>query len=99
MMFSVVFPSPTTSLLLSVFSPMILYLAFSGGLVQISEMSSVQKLLSVLTCGRWFNTELYVREMQRYPAHTLKLPAVAQTFRAYEIDGVGDQYTGVYWLI
>jgi len=99
MMFSVVFPNPTTSLLLSVFCPMILQIAFSGGMIEISEMGAAQKALSVLTCGRWFNTELYVREMQQYPAHTLKLPVVAQTFRAYEIDGVNDQYTGVYWLI
>jgi len=100
MMFSVVFPSPTTSLLLSVFCPMILQLAFSGGLIQISEMSSVQKLLSILTCGRWFNTELYVREMQRYPAHTLKFPAVVQTLNAYEIDAVDDHDgQGIYWLI
>jgi len=98
-MFSVVFPSPTTSLLLSVFCPMILQLAFSGGLIQISEMSSTQKFLSAMTCGRWFNTELYVREMQRYPSHTLKFPAVVQTLNAYEIDGVDGNGQGIYWLI
>merc|ERR1712157_610530 len=99
MMFSVVCPNPTTSLLLSVFCPMILQIAFSGGMIKISEMGAAQKALSVLSCGRWFNTGLYVREMQQYPAHTLNLPAVAQTFRDYEIDGLGDKYTGVYWLI
>merc|ERR1712048_256225 len=99
MMFSVVFPNPTTSLLLSVFCPMILQIAFFGGMIEISSMSALQKALSVLTCGRWFNTELYVREMQQYPAHTMQLSAVVQTLQAYEIDGVDDQHAGVYWLI
>jgi len=47
----------------------------------------------------WFNTELYVREMQQYPAHTMQLPSVVQTLQAYEIDGGDDQHAGVYWLI
>merc|ERR1711933_255854 len=98
MMFSVVFPSPTTSLLLSVFCPMILEIAFSGGLIQISEMSVAQKALSALSCGRWFKTEMYVREMEEYPAHTLKFPAVVQTFEAYEIDAPNHNNAGIYWL-
>merc|ERR1712178_108111 len=98
-MFSVVFPSPTTSLLLSVFCPMILEIAFSGGLIQISEMSAAQKAMSALSCGRWFKTEMYVREMEEYPAHTLKFPAVVQTFEAYEIDVTTHNSAGIYWLI
>merc|ERR1712048_166009 len=98
-MFSVVFPSPTTSLLLSVFCPMILEIAFSGGLIQIIDMSAAQKALSALSCGRWFKTEMYVREMQEYPAHTLKFPAVVQTLEAYEIDVTNHNDAGIYWLI
>jgi hypothetical protein len=98
MMFSVVFPNPTTSLLLSVFCPMILQIAFSGGMIKIDEMSGIQKALSMLSCGRWFNTELYVREMERYPAHILNFPAVVQTFQAYEVDGVDNHGAGMYWL-
>merc|ERR1712048_400147 len=98
-MFSVVFPSPTTSLLLSVFCPMILEIAFSGGLVQVSEMSVAQKALSALSCGRWFKTEMYVREMEEYPAHILKFPAVVQTYEAYEIDVTSHNNAGIYWLI
>jgi len=98
-MFSVVFPNPTTSLLLSVFCPMLLQIAFSGGMIEISNMNGLQKAVSILTCGRWFNTELYVREMHQYPAHTMKLPAVVKTFQDYEIDGVDDQHAGVSWLI
>merc|ERR1711953_1584088 len=97
--FSVVFPSPTTSLLLSVFCPMILEIAFSGGLVQIIDMSAAQKALSTLSCGRWFKTEMYVREMQEYPTHTLKFPAVVQTLEAYEIDVTSHNDAGIYWLI
>merc|ERR1712151_1049885 len=98
MMFSVVFPNPTTSLLLSVFCPMILQIAFSGGMIKIDEMSGIQKALSMLSCGRWFNTVLYVREMERYPAHTLKFSAVVQTFQAYEVDGADNHGAGMYWL-
>merc|ERR1712187_162047 len=98
-MFSVVFPSPTTSLLLSVFCPMILEIAFSGGLTQTIDMSAAQKALSALSCGRWFKTEMYVREMEQYPAHTLKFPAVVQTYEAYEINGTNHNNAGIYWLI
>merc|ERR1712187_8039 len=97
--FSVVFPSPTTSLLLSVFCPMILEIAFSGGMIQITEMSAAQKAMSALSCGRWFKTELFAREMQEYPAHTFDFPAVVQTFAAYEIDVTSNSNAGIYWLI
>merc|ERR1712110_682645 len=95
-MFSVVFPSPATSLLLSVFCPMILEIAFSGGMIQITDMSAAQKALSALSCGRWFKTELFIREMQEYPAHTLEFPAVVQTFAAYEIDVTSNSNAGIY---
>jgi len=78
---------------------MILEIAFSGGLVQISEMSVAQKALSALSCGRWFKTEMYVREMEQYPAHILKFPAVVQTFEAYEIDVTSHNNAGIYWLL
>jgi len=98
MLFSVVFVSPVTSLCVSVFAPMILEIAFSGGLVSINDMSRPQRLLSAISCGRWFKQTLYIFEMREYPEHTLTFPAVVRTLEDYEITSLNDVWVGIVWL-
>merc|ERR1719265_283698 len=97
MVLTVVFPAPTTSLLLCVFVPMVLELAFSGGLISISDMSASQKLMSALSCGRWFKSTLFIQEMQQFPEHTLDFEAVQNVLNSYEIS-VSDGSDGFLWL-
>lgn len=84
MMFSVVFSDPTTSLLMCVFVPMILQLAFAGTLIKIEDMSALQKALSALSCGRWYNQELYLRELKEYPPHVLEFTAVSDQLKSMQ---------------
>eukprot|EP00929_Paragymnodinium_shiwhaense_P078958 TRINITY_DN4098_c0_g1_i1.p1 TRINITY_DN4098_c0_g1~~TRINITY_DN4098_c0_g1_i1.p1 ORF type:complete len:852 (-),score=160.01 TRINITY_DN4098_c0_g1_i1:615-3170(-) len=86
MVFTVVFPTPIASLLLCVFVPMVLQIAFSGELIAVSEMAPALKAISGLSCGRWYKTALYLREMQEFPAHTLDFPEVQRTFERFEIE-------------
>merc|ERR1712203_514165 len=94
MLFSVVFTSPITSLCASVFVPMILEIAFSGGLIKISEMSPLQRALSAVSCGRWFKQTLYIFEMRQYPEHTLMFPGVVKTLGDYEITSLDEVWVG-----
>ncbi|CAE8673647.1 unnamed protein product [Polarella glacialis] len=93
MLFSVTFSSTSASLLLCVFAPMVLQLAFAGTLIKISDMSAGQKALSSISCGRWYNQELYIRELQHFPEHTHKFPEVVKQLASIQADlddaGVG----------
>jgi len=97
MVLTVVFPNPTTSLLLCVFIPMILELAFSGSLIAIVDMSPLQKMLSALSCGRWFKSSLFILELSEFPEHTLEFPAVQKVLNNYEIS-ISDGPQGFFWL-
>jgi len=97
MMLTVAFPNPTTSLLLCVFVPMIMEIGFSGSLITIADMTAGQKLVSALSCGRWFKSTLFVLEMKQYPEHTLGFPAVQKVMNDYETD-VSDGSVGFFYV-
>jgi len=84
MVLTVVFPNQTVSLLLCVFVPMMLELAFSGSLITIADMSAIEKMMSAMSCGRWFKSALFAMEMRQYPEHTLDFKAVEEVFSNYE---------------
>merc|ERR1719393_394763 len=76
---------------------MILELAFSGSLIAIVDMSPLQKMLSALSCGRWFKSSLFILELSEFPEHTLEFPAVQKVLNNYEIS-ISDGPQGFFWL-
>eukprot|EP00929_Paragymnodinium_shiwhaense_P013490 TRINITY_DN121336_c0_g1_i1.p1 TRINITY_DN121336_c0_g1~~TRINITY_DN121336_c0_g1_i1.p1 ORF type:complete len:847 (+),score=149.58 TRINITY_DN121336_c0_g1_i1:51-2591(+) len=101
MVFSVVFSTPIASLLLCVFVPMVLQIAFSGGLIAVSDMSAPLKAVSELSCGRWYKSAVFVAEMQEFPSHTLDFPAVQATLDSYELsmaDGKSRGFLMMFFL-
>lgn len=100
MMFSVLFPVQTTNILLCIFVPMLLQLAFSGMLVSISSMSAPQLALSAITCGRWFNRELFAMEISKYPTQVLQFPEVEAAINKIDlIPSELHSYLGIWRLI
>lgn len=95
-MLSVAFPNPTTSLLCSVFAPMALDIAFSGGLILIKDMG-VEIIFAVMTCGRWHKPLLFVQELRRYPEHTRDFKDVQNILDNYVFD-FGDEGKAVLAL-
>merc|ERR1711966_543024 len=85
------------SLLLCVFIPMVLELAFSGGLIAVADMSPLQKLLSAMSCGRWFKSALFVLEMKEFPEHTIEFSAVQKVLNNYETS-ITDGPVGFLWM-
>jgi len=97
MVLTVVFPNATTSLLMCVFAPMILEIAFSGDMIKIKDMSGITLWFSCLSCGRWFKQTLFIHEMEQYPPHTHNFPAVQTVMTNYDMK-MSDGASGVLWL-
>jgi len=97
MVFTVLFPSPTTSLLMCIFVPMTLELAFAGDLTPIKDMGPMMLALSRLSCGRWYNQEMYLNEIREFPAHTREFPAVQKELTSMKAS-VDDAGTGLMML-
>jgi len=78
---------------------MMLELAFSGSLIAIVDMSPSQKIMSAMSCGRWFKSALFAMEMKQYPEHTLEFKAVKKVFDDYETNLDEAAPVGLLWLI
>lgn len=97
MVFSVTFSNLTTSLLMCVFIPMIMELAFSGGMTAVKDMSPVEVFLSWCTCGRWYKQEIFLREIKEYPDHVRNFDVIKNQLENIDAD-FDDLGWGLLWL-
>jgi len=97
MLFSVIIVRPTTSVLACVFTPLMMELAFSGSLINIKDMNSVQRFLSAFSCGRWFRQSLFINEIRRFPEHTHNFTDVTKQFEKIQ-SSLDDGQVGFTWL-
>jgi len=97
MMLTVVFTNTTTSLLMCVFFPMILEIAFSGGMTKVKDMDPISRFVSNFSCGRWFKQYLFLKEINMYPSHTHNFPEVQDTMDDFDMT-LDDADIAIFWL-